>query len=123
MNCFKSYGFILIVFISLAISSSNDRIIDKLLPEIQNNLFNKAKKFREANTHKADNYEDFKKIFKNKNGFVYAHWDGSSETENKIKKETKATIRCIPLDYGKETGKCIVTGKKSKGMVVFGKAY
>ena len=97
--------------------------VDKLLLEIQKNLFNKAKKFREANTHKADNYEEFKKIFKNQNGFVYAHWDGSSETENKIKKETKATIRCIPLDYGKETGKCIVTGKKSKGMVVFGKAY
>ena len=87
--------------------------VDKLLLEIQKNLFNKAKKFREANTHKADNYEEFKKIFKNQNGFVYAHWDGSSETENKIKKETKATIRCIPLDYGKETGKCIVTGKKS----------
>ena len=100
-----------------------ENYVDKLLPEIQNNLFNKAKKFREANTHKADNYEDFKKIFKNKNGFVYAHWDGSSETENQIKKETKATIRCIPLDYGKETGKCIVTGKKSKGMVIFGKAY
>ena len=100
-----------------------ENYVDKLLPEIQNNLFNKAKKFREANTHKADNYEDFKNIFKNKNGFVYAHWDGSSETENQIKKETKATIRCIPLDYGKETGKCIVTGKKSKGMVIFGKAY
>jgi len=100
-----------------------ENYVDKLLPEIQNNLFNKAKKFREANTHKAYNYEDFKNIFKNKNGFVYAHWDGSSETENQIKKETKATIRCIPLDYGKETGKCIVTGKKSKGMVIFGKAY
>ncbi len=100
-----------------------ENYVDKLLPEIQNNLFNKAKKFREANTHKADNYEDFKNIFKNKNGFVYAHWDGSSETENQIKKETKATIRCIPLDYGKEIGKCIVTGKKSKGMVIFGKAY
>ena len=100
-----------------------ENYVDKLLPEIQKNLFNKAKKFREANTHKADNYEDFKNIFKNKNGFVYAHWDGSSETENQIKKETKATIRCIPLDYGKETGKCIVTGKKSKGMVIFGKAY
>ena len=51
------------------------------------------------------------------------HWDGTAETENKIKKETKATIRCIPMDYGKNPGKCIVTGKKSNGLVVFGKAY
>ncbi len=101
-------------------------LIDKvknLLDEIQKNLFNKAKNFRENNSHIVDNYDDFKKIFKHKNGFVYAHWDGSIETENLIKKETKATIRCIPLNYGKEKGKCIVTGKPSNGLVVFGKAY
>ena len=101
-------------------------LIDKvknLLDEIQKNLFNKAKNFRENNSHIVENYDDFKNIFKHKNGFVYAHWDGSIETENLIKKETKATIRCIPLNYGKEKGKCIVTGKPSNGLVVFGKAY
>ena len=103
-----------------------ETLIDKvkdLLDEIQKNLFNKAKNFRENNSHIVENYDDFKKIFKHKNGFVYAHWDGSIETENLIKKETKATIRCIPLNYGKEKGKCIVTGKPSNGLVVFGKAY
>ena len=101
-------------------------LIDKvknLLDEIQKNLFKKAKKFRENNSHIVENYDDFKKIFKYTNGFVYAHWDGSIETENLIKKETKATIRCIPLNYGKEKGKCIVTGKPSNGQVVFAKAY
>ena len=97
--------------------------IEELLSEIQENLFIKAKKFREDNSSEINNYEDFKKIFKSQNGFVYAHWDGTAETENKIKKETKATIRCIPMDYGKNPGKCIVTGKKSNGLVVFGKAY
>mgnify|MGYP001206899577 CR=1 FL=1 len=97
--------------------------VKNLLDEIQKNLFSKAKKFREKNTHKVNSYKEFKKIFKEENGFVYAHWDGSVETENLIKKETKATIRCIPLDYGKEKGKCIVTGKQSNGLVVFGKAY
>ena len=103
-----------------------ETLIDKvknLLDEIQKNLFNKAKNFRENNSHIVENYDDFKNIFKHKNGFVYAHWDGSIETENLIKKETKATIRCIPLNYGKEKGKCIVTGKPSNGLVVFGKAY
>ena len=97
--------------------------IEELLSEIQKNLFINAKKFRQDNSSEINNYEDFKKIFKLQNGFVYAHWDGTAETENKIKKETKATIRCIPMDYGKNPGKCIVTGKKSNGLVVFGKAY
>ena len=97
--------------------------VKNLLDEIQKNLFSNAKNFRENNSHIVDNYDDFKKIFKNQNGFVYAHWDGSTETENLIKKQTKATIRCIPLNYGKEKGKCIVTGKPSNGLVVFGKAY
>ena len=97
--------------------------IEELLSEIQENLFIKAKKFRQDNTSEINNYDDFKKIFKSQNGFIYAHWDGTKETENKIKKETKATIRCIPMDYGKNPGKCIVTGKKSNGLVVFGKAY
>ena len=100
-----------------------ENIIIKLLSKIQENLFIKAQKFRENNTSEIDNYDDFKKTFKTQNGFVYAHWDGTTETENKIKKDTKATIRCIPMDYGKNPGKCIVTGKKSDGLVLFGKAY
>ncbi len=100
-----------------------DSYIKDLLIEIQNELLKKAKIFQNENTHQVYNYEDFKKIFKNENGFVYAHWDGTSETENLIKKETKATIRCIPMDYGNNPGRCLVTGKASKGMVVFGKAY
>jgi len=100
-----------------------DIIIPKLLKEIQANLFNKAKVFREENTYYVKDYKEFKEIIKNKGGFIYAHWDGSKETENLIKKETKATIRCIPMDYNINPGKCIVTGKKSKGLVIFGKAY
>ena len=100
-----------------------ENILEELLIEIQNNLFIKAKDFRDKNTTEVDNYDDFKNIIKANNGFVYAHWDGTTETENKIKKDTKATIRCIPMDYGKNPGRCIVTGKKSKGLVVFGKAY
>ena len=94
-----------------------------MLVDIQNNLFEKAKKFRDKNTKTANSYEEFKKIIKNDNGFVYAHWDGSKETEEKIKNDTKATIRCIPIDKKGDRGKCIVTGKDSERMVVFGKAY
>ena len=97
--------------------------IPKLLEEIQKNLFDKALNFRESNTIEVTNYDEFKEIFKNKGGFVYAHWDGTSETEDLIKKETKATIRCIPISSSSEIGKCIVTGKKSKAKVIFGKAY
>ena len=100
-----------------------NNIIPKLLKEIQNNLYEKAKKFRENNSREVKNYKEFKKIFKNENGFVYAHWDGTSDTEELIKKETKATIRCIPITMKKVSGKCIVTGRESKGLVVFGKAY
>ena len=100
-----------------------DTIVPRLLEEIQINLFDKAKDFREENTYHVKDYNEFKETIKNKGGFIYAHWDGSKETENLIKKETKATIRCIPMDYETNPGKCIVTGKKSKGLVVFGKAY
>jgi prolyl-tRNA synthetase len=92
-----------------------------LLEEIQENLYKKAKSFREANTVKAESWEDFK--VKVEHGFVLAHWDGTSETENKIKEETKATIRCIPLNNEKEEGKCIFTGKPSQQRVIFAKAY
>ena len=100
-----------------------DKVVENMLIDIQNNLFEKAKKFRDKNTKTANSYEEFKKIIKNDNGFVYAHWDGSKETEEKIKNDTKATIRCIPIDKKGDRGKCIVTGKDSERMVVFGKAY
>ncbi|RUA24123.1 MAG: proline--tRNA ligase [Bacteroidetes bacterium] len=100
-----------------------DKILD-LMDEIQDSLYNRALKFRNENTHEANSWDEFKDIIKNKGGFVLAHWDGTSETENKIKDETKATIRSIPLDYEEsEEGKCIYTGKPSKGRVVFAKAY
>lgn len=97
--------------------------IEVLLQDIHNTIYNKAAKFRADNTHQIDSYDEFKTIIKEKGGFIYAHWDGTPETEEKIKEETKATIRCIPLDYGNESGKCIYSGNPSKGRVVFAKAY
>ncbi len=97
--------------------------IQTLLDEIQQNMFEKARSFREKNTHYADSYEEFKEIIKNKGGFVYAHWDGSAKTEEKIKQETKASIRCIPLDGEPEEGRCMISGKPSKQRVIFAKAY
>lgn len=100
-----------------------ENFIESLLEEIQKNIYNKASKFREENTHKADSYDEFKDIIDNKGGFVLAHWDGTAETEQKIKEETKATIRCIPLDAVEENGKCIYSGKPSNKRVLFAKAY
>jgi len=97
--------------------------IETLLEEIQQNIYNKALKFREENTHKADTWEEFEDILDNKGGFVLAHWDGTSETEEAIKEKTKATIRVIPFDSEKEEGKCILTGKPSAQRVVFARAY
>ncbi|MEQ6121165.1 proline--tRNA ligase [Reichenbachiella sp. MALMAid0571] len=97
--------------------------IETLLADIHQTIYKKAEQFRADNTHHADSYNEFKDIIKNKGGFIYAHWDGTPETEEKIKEETKATIRCIPLDYGGETGKCIYSGNPSKGRVIFAKAY
>ncbi len=97
--------------------------VAELLREIQQNLFNKALAFRQSNTHSVDNYEDFKDVLENKGGFILAHWDGTSETEEKIKEETKATIRCIPLDSEEEEGTCIYTGAPSGRRVVFARAY
>ncbi|MFC2120285.1 proline--tRNA ligase [Bacteroidota bacterium] len=97
--------------------------IVSLLKNIQENIFTKAEKFRNENSFITDNYDDFKKIINNKGGFVYAHWDGTKETEDLIKKETKATIRCIPLNAKKEKGKCIFSGKPSDQRVIFAKAY
>ena len=97
--------------------------IDFLLEDIQSNIFNNAQKFTKENVRTANTYDEFKSIIKNKGGFVSAHWDGSSETEEKIKKETKATIRCIPIDSIKEEGFCMVSNKPSLQRVLFAKAY
>ncbi len=97
--------------------------IASLLDEIQDSLFNKAKAFREENTRKVNDYEMFKTQLKKEGGFFLAHWDGTVETEQKIKDETKATIRCIPLDREEEAGVCMYSGKPSAGRVVFAKAY
>ncbi len=97
--------------------------VQKLLDEIQANIFNKALKFREENSHKADTYDEFKNLIEQKAGFIWAHWDGTKETEEKIKNETKATIRCIPFESPEEQGTCIVTGKPSNKRVLFATSY
>jgi len=97
--------------------------VEKLMTEIQENLFRKATDFRTSNMREIDSYEDFKVKIESEGGFFLAHWDGTAETEEKIKKETKATIRCIPLDRKEEEGVCMVTGNKSAGRVIFAKAY
>jgi prolyl-tRNA synthetase len=97
--------------------------IEETLEAIQNNIYQKAFKFKAENTVKADNYEDFKQILNNNGGFIAAHWDGTAETEEKIKQETKATIRCIPLGAEEESGLCIYSGKPSNKRVLFAKAY
>ena len=97
--------------------------VNNLLSEIQSNLFDRALAFRESHTTVCDSYEDFKKVLDSKGGFISAHWDGTVETEMKIKQETKATIRCIPNNTEKEEGKCIFSGKPSGQRVLFAKAY
>ena len=102
-----------------------DKIEEKvavLLDQIQENLFNKAISFRKDNTHVANTYDEFKDLI-DKGGFVYAHWDGTSETEEMIKNETKATIRCIPLKNDEGEGECIFSKNKSNQRVLFAKAY
>ncbi len=97
--------------------------IEHLLEEMQENIYNKALKFRDEHMTEVDTYEEFKQIIEEKGGFVSAHWDGTRETEDRIKEETKATIRCIPINNKKEEGKCMVTGKPSTQRVLFAKAY
>ena len=97
--------------------------VTSLLEEIQDNLYSKASKFREENTTIVDSYEEFKQVIANKGGFVSAFWDGTEETETKIKEETKATIRCIPNAAKEENGTCIYSGKPAKTRVLFAKAY
>lgn len=97
--------------------------VQDMLEEIQSNLFNKAKTYRDSHITEANSFEDFKDLLENKGGFISAHWDGTIETEEKIKDLTKATIRCIPIDRKEEDGICILTGAPSKGRVLFAKAY
>jgi prolyl-tRNA synthetase len=97
--------------------------VQQLLDDIQKNLYTRALAFREEHTSTADTYDEFKSILEEKGGFVLAHWDGTAETEAVIKNETKATIRCIPLDQSDEEGVDMVTGKPSSGRVIFARAY
>ncbi|HYH14005.1 MAG TPA: proline--tRNA ligase [Flavisolibacter sp.] len=97
--------------------------IQTLLEEIQQNMFNRAKAYRDEHITSVDTWEDFVKVLDEKTGFVAAHWDGTEETETAIKEKTKATIRCIPLDNVQEEGKCILTGKPSTQRVLFARAY
>lgn len=100
-----------------------DQAIEKMLLDIQENLFSKAQKNRAENTRQVETYEEFKNVLKTKGGFILTHWDGTTATEEKIKTETQATIRCIPLNQKDEAGFCMVTGKPSKRKVIFAKAY
>ncbi len=100
-----------------------DEYISTLLDEIQESIYNKALEFRAENTRSVDTYDEFKKVLDDKGGFVFAHWDGTEETEKRIKDETKATIRCIPLDQPDEDGIDMVSGKPSKKRVIFARAY
>lgn len=99
------------------------REIPKLLEDIQKNIYARALKFRTEKTTSVETFEEFKNVLDGKGGFVLAHWDGSPETETKIKEETKATVRCIPLEAKEESGKCVYSGKPSNRRVLFARAY
>ncbi|WP_350287686.1 proline--tRNA ligase [uncultured Croceitalea sp.] len=101
-------------------------VVDKistLLEDIQENIYRKAKTHQQDNITEVESYDEFKKVLEEKGGFIAAHWDGTIATEDRIKEETKATIRCIPIDVLQEDGKCMVTGKPSQYRVLFAKAY
>jgi prolyl-tRNA synthetase len=100
-----------------------DVFVANLLEEIQNSLFQRALSFRKENCFEVNNWDEFLEVINNKQGFAFAHWDGTNETESKIKELTKATIRCIPLDNLQEDGVCVLTGNPSKQRVVFAKSY
>ena len=97
--------------------------IEKLLEDIQENIYKKALDFRNSMITKVDSYDEFKNLLESKGGFFLCHWDGTAETEEKIKADTKATIRCIPFDSPEEEGKDMVTGKPSHRRVLIAKAY
>jgi prolyl-tRNA synthetase len=107
---------------SLSLDNLADQI-EQLLADIQQNLFNRAKAYRDEHITRVDNWADFERLLDEKGGFLAAHWDGTPETEEAIKEKTKATIRCIPLDNPQEAGSCILTGKPSTQRVLFARAY
>jgi prolyl-tRNA synthetase len=107
---------------SMSLDNFADQVKD-LLDDIQKNLYDRSLAFRKDNMRKVDTYEDFKSQLQADSGFFLAHWDGTNETEAKIKEETQATIRCIPLDAEEEDGVCMYSGKPSKRRVIFAKAY
>ena len=112
--------------VNKGVTITTDKIVEyipKLLDEIQINIYNKALIFRNENTFYIDSWDDFVRILDDQGGFIMAHWDGTAETEEKIKEETKATIRCIPFDSPDEEGKCIYSGKPSKRRVLFARSY
>lgn len=98
-------------------------LVKEMLSDIEKNIYNKALKFREEHTYEVNDYQSFQEILSKKGGFIRAHWDGTTETEQKIKEDTKATIRCIPLDEPMKEGICIYSGRKSAGRVLFAQAY
>ena len=100
-----------------------DNYIEELLKTIQKDIYKKALSFRNENITKVDTYEEFKRVIEEKGGFISAHWDGTEEEEERIKEETKATIRCIPLDTEEEVGVSLISGKPSQRRVLFAKAY
>ncbi|WP_452219475.1 proline--tRNA ligase [Lacinutrix salivirga] len=106
----------------VALDNLNEKV-EGLMTEIQNSLYKKALDYRNSHTTKVEDFEEFKTVLETKGGFISAHWDGTTETEDKIKEITKATIRCIPLDIKQEEGICVYTGKPSKHRVLFAKAY
>ena len=100
-----------------------ENYIEELLVTVQNDIYKKAENYRTEHITKVDSYEEFKKVLEEKGGFISAHWDGTAEEEEQIKNETKATIRCIPLDAKEEQGISLVSGKPSSKRVLFAKAY
>ena len=97
--------------------------IGEMLQAMQTDLLDRARRFRDANSFEVNSYDEFKKKIEEPGGFLWAHWDGTRETEDRIAAETKATIRCIPFARPKEAGQCMVTGRPSEGRVVFARAY
>jgi prolyl-tRNA synthetase len=97
--------------------------VKNLLDDIQANIFNRAKAFRDDHITEANTWDEFVELLDNKTGFISAHWDGTPETEEKIKEQTKATIRCIPLNNKQEAGTCILSGNPSTQRVLFARAY
>jgi prolyl-tRNA synthetase len=106
----------------IAIDNLTTKVVE-LMGEIQNSLYEKALNYRDSHITEVNDYDTFKKTLEEKGGFISAHWDGTEETETKIKEETKATIRCIPLEVKEESGICVFSGNPSKRRVLFAKAY